>query len=239
MLNIFVCEDNAVQRQTIVRIIQNTVLMEELDMQLVLDTEDPYTLLEKVKISQNTGIYFLDIDLNSNMNGMKLAQQIRSFDPRGFIIFVTAHSELSYMTFQYRVEAMDFVLKDNPAEAKVKIRECLLNALERYTLQTNKTHKVYTIEVSGRKICVDYDDIFFFETSGNIHKVILHAKNRQIEFSSTMKELTGTLGDNFVRCHRSFLANKNNIKEVDAKNRIIHFTNGETCLISTRMMKGL
>ncbi len=239
MLNIFVCEDNAIQRQTIVQTIQNIILMEELDMQLVLDTEDPYVLLERVKASQDTGIYFLDIDLNSDMNGMKLAQQIRLFDPRGFIIFITAHSELSYMTFQYRVEAMDFVLKDNPAEVKVKIRECLLNAMERYTLQTNKTHKVYTIETGGRKISVDYNDIFFFETSGNIHKVILHAKNRQIEFSGTIKELAATLGDSFVRCHRSFLVNKRNIKEIDAKNRIIYFTNGESCLMSTRMMKGL
>lgn len=134
---------------------------------------------------------------------------------------------------------MDFVLKDNPAEVNVKIRECLLNAMERYTLQTNKIHKVYTIDVSGRKINIDYDDIFFFETSSNIHKVILHAKDRQIEFSGTMKELTGTLDSNFVRCHRSFLVNKNNIKEVDVKNRIIYFINGETCLMSTRMMKEL
>lgn len=239
MLNIFVCEDNAAQRRSIVQMIQNTILIEEMDMQLVLDTEDPYVLLEKVKTSQNTGIYFLDIDLNSSMNGMKLAQQIRLFDPRGFIIFITAHSELSYMTFQYRVEAMDFVLKDNPAEAKVKIRECLLNAMERYTLQTNKTHKVYTIETGGRKISIDYDDIFFFETSSNIHKVILHALDRQIEFCSTIKDLTHTLDDSFVRCHRSFLANKKNIKEIDMKNRIIYFTNGETCPTSTRMMREL
>ena len=239
MLDIFVCEDNAAQRRTVVNIIQNTVLIEELDMQLILDTGDPYMLLEKVKAGQNTGIYFLDIDLNSSMNGMKLAQQIRLYDPRGFIIFITAHSELSYMTFQYRVEAMDFILKDNPAEAKVKLRECLLNAMKRHTLQTNKTHKVYTLEVGGRKISVDYEDILFFEISSNIHKVILHAKDRQIEFPSTLKELTGVLDSNFVRCHRAFLVNKNNIKEVDTKNRIIYFANGETCLMSTRMMKGL
>ncbi len=237
MLNIFVCEDDSAQRKNIVQIIKNTILIEELDMRLVLDTPNPYELLEAVRTSQNTGIYFLDIDLKCDMNGMKLAQQIRMFDPRGFIIFVTSHSELSYMTFQYRVEAMDFVLKDNPAEAKVKIRECLLNALERYTLQTNKTHKVYTIEIGERKITVDYNDILFFETSGNIHKVILHAKDRQIEFSGSMKELEKILDDNFVRCHRSFLVNKNNIQEVDTKNRIIYFANGETCLMSLRMMK--
>lgn len=239
MLDIFVCEDNAVQRQTIVQTIQNTVLIEELDMQLVLDTEDPYVLLEKLKTSQNTGVYFLDIDLGSDINGMKLAQQIRLFDPRGFIIFITAHSELSYMTFQYRVEAMDFVLKDNPAEAAVKIRECLSNALERHTLQTSRTHNIYTIETCGRKISIDYDDILFFETSGNIHKIILHAKDRQIEFFGTIKELANTLGGDFVRCHRSFLVHKKNIKEVDTKKRIVYFTNGETCLISTRMMKEL
>ena len=239
MLDIFVCEDQAAQRQAIVQMIQNTILIEELDMQLVLDTEDPYVLLETVSNSQNTGIYFLDIDLNSTMNGMKLAQQIRLSDPRGFIIFLTAHSELSYMTFQYRVEAMDFVLKDNPGEMKVKIRECLVNALERYTLQTSKIHKVYTIETGGRKISIDYNDIFFFETSSNVHKIILHAKDRQIEFNGTMKELAGALDDNFVRCHRSFLVNKNNIKEADAKKRMIYFNNGETCLMSTRMMKGI
>ena len=239
MLNIFVCEDDAVQRKSIVQIIKNTVLIEELDMLLILDTPNPYELLETVKTSQNTGIYFLDIDLKCDMNGMKLAQQIRLYDPRCFIIFVTSHSELSYMTFQYRVEAMDFVLKDSPAEAKVKIRECLLNALERYTLQTNKTHKVYTIEIGDRRISVDYNDILFFETSSNIHKVILHAKDRQIEFSSTIKELEKILDDTFVRCHRSFLVNKNNIQEIDTKNRIIYFVNGETCLMSTRMMKSI
>lgn len=238
MLNIFVCEDHPAQRRAIVQIIQDVVLMDELDMQLVLDTGDPYALLDQVRDNPGTGVYFLDIDLGSSMNGMKLAQQIRLYDPRGFIIFITVHSELSYMTFQYRVEAMDFVLKDNPAEAKVKIRECLLNAVERYTLQTNRIHKVYTMEAGGRKISVDYDDIFFFETSGNIHKVILHAKDRQIEFSGTLKELAGTLGSDFVRCHRSFLVNKNNIKETDRKNRIIYFANGETCLMSTRMRKG-
>ena len=237
MLHIFVCEDDAAQRKAVVQIIHNTVLIEELDMRLVLDTADPYELLEAIKTSRNTGIYFLDIDLNCDMNGMKLAQHIRKFDPRGFIIFITAHSELSYMTFQYRVEAMDFVLKDNPVEAKVKIRECLLNAWERHTLQTNKVHKTYTIEVGERKISVDYQDILFFETSSNIHKVVLHAKDRQIEFSGTMKDLENTLDDCFVRCHRSFLVNRNNIKEVDTKNRIIYFVNGESCLMSTRMMK--
>ena len=231
MLNIYVCEDHDVQRRAIVKIIQNTILIEEQDMQLVLDTADPYALLEKVKASQNTGIYFLDIDLHSDINGMQLAQKIRLFDPRGFIIFITAHSELSYMTFQYRVEAMDFVLKDNPAEAKVKIRECLLKAMERYTLQTNKTQKVYTIEAGGRKISVDYDDIFFFETAPTPHHILLYTVDGWIDFLGNLNELEAQLGERFLRIHRAYLVAADKIEKVDMKHGKL-WIGARECLIS-------
>lgn len=48
-----------------------------------------------------------------------------------------------------------------------------------------------------------------------------------------------SLDDNFFRCHRSFLIKKNNIHEVNTGNRIIYFQNGESCLIATRMIKGM
>ena len=51
MLNIFVCEDDPMQRKNVVQIIKNTVLIEELDMRLILDTPNPYELLEAVKTS--------------------------------------------------------------------------------------------------------------------------------------------------------------------------------------------
>ncbi|WP_241960035.1 PfkB family carbohydrate kinase, partial [Staphylococcus gallinarum] len=42
----------------------------------------------------------------------KLASEIRKHDPVGNIIFVTSHSELTYLTFVYKVAAMDFIFKD-------------------------------------------------------------------------------------------------------------------------------
>ena len=87
----FWCEDDAVQAKIYCTDYKKYgVDLKNLDMQLILDTPNPYELLETVKTSQNTGIYFLDIDLKCDMNGMKLAQQIRLYDPRCFIIFVTS-----------------------------------------------------------------------------------------------------------------------------------------------------
>lgn len=54
---------------------------------------------------------FLDIQLEADINGIKLASEIRKHDPVGNIIFVTSHSELTYLTFVYKVAAMDFILK--------------------------------------------------------------------------------------------------------------------------------
>ena len=58
-------------------------------MEIILSTSNPYELLDTIENKDYTGIYFLDIDLNSNINGIDLAKKIRCYDPRGFIIFVT------------------------------------------------------------------------------------------------------------------------------------------------------
>lgn len=88
-------------------------------------------------------------------------------------------------------------------------------------------------------INVDFDEIIYFETSTIIHKVILHCKNRQIEFYSKMKDVENMIDERFCRCHNSFLINMDKIKEIDKKNRIVYMINGEECLVSTRGIKKL
>ena len=239
MLKIYVCEDIEVQRNKIKKTIENIVLMEDLDMEIGCVSNNPHTILEKVKETEDVGIYFLDIDLGADMTGLTLAQEIRKYDPRGFIIFVTTHSEMSYMTFIYKLEALDFILKDNPEELDRRVYECILKANQRFTSVNNKVQANFSVKVNEKVITVDYDEILFFETSTNIHKIILHCKNRQMEFWGKIKDIEKKVDERFYRCHRSFLVNKDNIREIDFRNRVIYMVNGDECLISTRMMKGL
>ena len=239
MLKIYICEDIEVQRNKIQQVIENIVLMEDLDMELSCVSEDPHRILEKVKETEAVGIYFLDIALGSDMTGLTLAQEIRKYDPRGFIIFVTTHSEMSYMTFIYKLEALDFILKDAPEDLGKRIYECILKANQRFASINNTVHANFSVKVNEKVFTVDYDDILFFETSTNVHKIILHCKNRQMEFLGKIKEIEKEVDERFYRCHRSFLVNKDNIKEIDFQNRVIYMVNGDECLISSRMMKGL
>lgn len=239
MLKIYVCEDIEVQRNKIKKTIENIVLMEDLDMEIGCVSNNPHTILEKVKETEDVGIYFLDIDLGADMTGLTLAQEIRKYDPRGFIIFVTTHSEMSYMTFIYKLEALDFILKDNPEELDRRVYECILKANQRFASVNNKVQANFSVKVNEKVITVDYDEILFFETSINVHKIILHCKKREMEFWGKIKDIEKEVDERFYRCHRSFLVNKDNIREIDFRNRVIYMVNGDECLISTRMMKGL
>lgn len=239
MLKIYICEDIEVQRDHLQQIIENIVLMEDLDMELGCVSENPHTILDRVKESEEVGIYFLDIALETDMTGLTLAQEIRKYDPRGFIIFVTTHSEMSYMTFIYKLEALDFILKDNPEELGKRVYECILKANQRYASANNKVQANYSVKINDKVFTVDYDEILFFETSPNVHKIILHCRNRQMEFLGKIKEIEKEVDGRFYRCHRSFLVNRDNIREIDFQNRVIYMVNGDECLLSTRMMKGL
>lgn len=239
MIDIFICEDNKKQLDLFTTYISNLILIEGFDMKIVQATSDPHQLLKEILTAENTGLFFLDIDLRSDMNGLTLAQRIRQIQPRCFIVFITSHSEMSFLTFQYKAEALDFIVKDSAEHIKSKIHECLLDVNSKYTSSNNNVTRTFTINQNDKRIVIDYNDIIFFETSNNIHKIILHARKRVIEFTGRLKDIEQQLDYRFYRCHTSYIINKDNITDIDFKELLVHMNNGETCPVSVRKKKGL
>lgn len=240
MLKVILCEDNKKQRDDLTQIVENTIIRENFDMQIVVSTDNPEEVLDYMLNNPNTvAIYFLDVYLNASINGIKLAEKIRDFDPVGFIIFVTTHSEMSFLTFEYKVEAMDYIIKDQYQSIKERINQCLTKAYSRYLAKNKMDDSIFTIQTDETVIHIKYSDILFFETSEQVHKVRIHEEKRQIEFYGTLKDIEKNLDHRFYRCHRSFIVNKEKIKEIDKKNRVIYMMNGEECFASIRHLKGL
>src|SRR5699024_10564416 len=80
-MKIFICEDDVRQRENIVSIINNYIMIEEKPMEIEVATSDPYEVLERAKELKDIGCYFLDIQLEADINGIKLASEIRKYDP--------------------------------------------------------------------------------------------------------------------------------------------------------------
>ena len=152
MIDIYICEDIQKQRERIAYYVETAIMIEEYDMELKLATDDAGAFLQAVKKSKNTGLYFLDIDLGSGKNGLELAREIREYDPRGFIVFVTSHSEMSLLTFQYKVEALDFIVKDDPQNIQRRIAECMEKAIQRSENISRGEGRTLTIVRGGQRI---------------------------------------------------------------------------------------
>ncbi|MFR8960479.1 MAG: response regulator, partial [Enterococcus faecalis] len=144
MISIIICEDDWRQRQMLETYVKNYIMMESLDMELVFSTGNPLEVLEFVKSqSRIIGLYFLDVDLQHEMSGLTLAAKIRDYDNLGKIVFVTTHGELSYLTFTYKVEALDYIIKDNKEHLQQKICENIQLAHERITSERGDTKKLF------------------------------------------------------------------------------------------------
>jgi len=234
--NIF-SDDNIMFLKMFTDLIKNQITIENHDMQIVFYTDDPYELLLRIQDQKNTGIYFLDIALKADINGFDLAQKIRKIDPRGYIVFVTTHAEMMLLTFEYKVEALDYIIKDI-GNLHVKVATCLSHIKERHNTQTTK-NTTFSIQIGDKIFVEDYANIYLFEVSSAIHKVLMVAENRQIEFYSSLANIQDCLDGRFVRCSNSLIVNTDKIVEFDKKKRMLVLSNGDTCAVSARNLKSV
>lgn len=242
VLNIFICEDNEIHRKNISTVAENYVMIEDLDMKIALTTGNPYDIIEYLGSNQGAGLYFLDIDLSCELNGLKLAEEIRKYDPRGFIVFITTHSESLELIFRFKLEAMDFISKDDWPRINQRICECIQNAHIKYTSAATDLQKNFTFRSIGEKkiIAVPYSDILYFEISPNSsHKVNLFIIGGMYEFSSKLDAIEKNLGKDFYRCHKSFIVNLKNINTIDEEGKTIQMHDGSTCFCAERKIKKL
>lgn len=237
MLSVFICEDDPIQLQQLETIVNTYIMIEDYDMHIELATTNPYDLLDYMEKNEDPrGIYFLDIDFKTDIDGIKLASIIRKKDIDAKIIFITTHTEMLGLTFTYKVEAMDYIIKDEPKLIRERIHECLDLSHNYYFSPKRVEENRLKLKVNNQIRYFDLQDIMFFETTDTPHKIRLHLKNSTIELYESLTDIE-TLADSLVRIHKSFLVNKDNVMLVDSKERIVTMINGETCLISVRKMK--
>ncbi|AGK96017.1 LytR/AlgR family response regulator transcription factor [Clostridium pasteurianum] len=239
MMDIIICEDNNAQRIQIENIIIEEINSSNLDLNITLSTFNPKQVIEYISNSKNTNfIYFLDVELNSDINGIELATIIRKYDPKGYIIFVTSHAELTLLTFEYKVQAMDYILKYNSENLKVKIIECLRAAYNNFKRLENIEKKYISIDIGHKIVNLQPEQILFFETDKD-HRIRLHTFDENIEFYCSLKQIEIIVPPHFYKCHRSYIVNTRNIKSIDKDNLTIYMINGDKCYVSKRYMKGM
>ena len=230
MLDIFICEDDDKQREFVAAFVSDFCIFRNLDAAVALASSSPYEILDCYKNTQNPALFFLDIELGAQINGIELASHIRGQGKKAFIVFLTTYSEMAHITFQYKVEALDYIVKDGQDNVKKKIADCINTAISRH-MGKNKC-KLLKITVGDRIIFLGMEEIIYIETTQVRHKLSLHTINRALNFCGELKTMEEQLDERFIRCHKSYIINKDKIADINRKNNTVTMINNSICPIS-------
>ena len=234
MIPVYICDDEAPIRQRLEQIVAGQIMILDSDMGPVRAVEGPDELLRLQKEDSVPAVYFLDIDFPGKISGLELAQELRRYDPRGFIIFITAHGDLAFETFRLRLEALDYIVKGDAASMTARVQSCLESIRERMLAQRPGQGSYCTVKILDTVRHIPTDSILYLEAVGYRHTLRLHLDDELLEFNSSLDHFAAQLGEDFWRCHRGFLVNRNRIRAVQLKEQTVELDNGETCLLSRK-----
>jgi len=235
MLNIYICENDDLQRLMLGNHIESTIEQLGIRGKTVL-TKNPEELLFHINENNaESNLYFIETEFENAMNGITLASEIRYYDKRCMIVFVTTHIELMSLTFEHHIEALDFILKTDETILKRKIETCIKLAHDR--LLSNEESEII-FKIGRQTITEKLENIISFQKEEhNPHKVIMYTSDGNQAFYGSLSEIE-KMDVSFFRCHRNTIVNIRNIKEVQSYGSIM-MKNGSICLGSTRKIKEL
>ena len=235
MLNIFICENDDKQRTILVANVEAGIRKIGIEAKIVLETAKPEDVLAYVQENNTTGLYFLEVELKAQINGIELASRIRKYDKRGIIAFVTSRVEMMALTFEQNVEAIAYILKFDPKMVKQQMEKCIRLASERL-LSTENAELTFK---DGWKVITEKIDAinFFQKDEENTHKVVMYTQDQKRSFYGSLNEIEA-MSAAFFRCHRKTIVNISNIEKIEPSG-IIVMKNGDTCVGSTRKIKEL
>lgn len=238
MLDIFVCITSEEERTAFTKIVETTVFVENLDMKITKVTGNPYDILEKVKKRKEPAIYFLNVFFEGDINGIQLGAKLREYDELGVIVYITQHIELLYLSYIYKVEALDYIIKNDVKNLEERVKSCLQRADKKLSADNVEMKKI-KVKQGDIIFSISIDDIYYFETSEKPHKIILHKNDDKLEFVGNLKSLENSIGESFFRCHKSYLINKSKVNEINTREKTVLMDNNEVCLVSKRFLNDL
>lgn len=226
MLNFAICDDNTNLLNKFSIILNDIFLKHDYDAKIGIATSDVNLLLDYI-YENKVDALILDINLKSDKNGLEIASKVRESNKDTYFIFTTAH--LEYAMLAYKFKTFDYLPKpityDRLEETIVRLFNDINGRPKRY------------IKIDNKKTIIDESDVQYIKRDGM--KLVIHTKTRDYETYSSFNKIMQALPSNFVRAHKSFIVNIDNIENLDSIGNIIYFNNNSTCEIGPKFKKSL
>ena len=230
MIQIYLCDDEEAVLHQVKTALEWKIFMENYDMEVACAVPSAQALLDALGDSRRN-VYFLDVDLKDGAwDGFTLGRELRRRDPHGTLVYITSYGDLAWKTFQYHLEAFDYIVKE-PDRIGPSAARCLEAVHARLLDERRDPAEVFSLRAGEETRHVPLADILFFETAPRAHHVFLHTADSRLDFVGSLNQLEQELGGRFVRVHRAYLAAWDKIEAADWKGNRVR-VGGRTCLLS-------
>lgn len=234
-LNFVVGDDQMEALKSTTNLINHIAKENNMDAEVALSTISSADILKYSEENLNrVNAYILDINFNNDINGLGIAKAIRDKDPHSYIIFITAHIEFSLLIFKYKLKVFDFLIKPVSHSDMEECIKALFNDFNRVYERNRPINREFIRVKSGyHEHELIIDEIVYIESFGQ--KLCFHMKEGMIETYSTLKDIEKAVNKErilFHRCHKSFLVNLNEVKNIKLKENELVMSNGDKCPIS-------
>lgn len=229
MLNFALCDDNSCIVAKLAKMLEAIFIKNNLPGEIVLVETNPDNLLEFISNGNIIDVLLIDIDLKSRINGIDLVNKIRTTNKSMYIIFTTAH--LEYTILAYKCKTFDFLPKPITSE---RLEETILRIFE----DVYEAPKKF-IKLDNKNTFITENSVCYIKKDGM--KLIFKCKCREYKIYSSFSIISKSLPSNFVRCHKSFIVNVDNITNLTLKDDMIFFDNNPNikCYIGPKYKKNL
>jgi two-component system LytT family response regulator len=235
-LNIFIVDDELQTRTTLKALLQEFCPGTTVTG-MAGDIHEALSQLGTLQVD----VLFLDINLGDGSTGFDLLDQLGSYNYD--VVFVTAYESHAMKAFDY--EAVHYLLK--PVN-RIVLRDTIARIRKRRTanqttnvqqlaeiLQANQQNAAPRIALSdtGKTEFVPISDIIYMESNGS-YTVFYLADKRHFIRSKNLKYFEDTLMQypQFMRVHKSYIVNRDQIRAYRKNSQELEFFNGSVIPIS-------
>lgn len=169
----------------------------------------PLELLAEIEKGMSFDVLFLDVIMPGE-NGIRVAEEIREYDKKIKIIFLTSSSEFAVQS--YMVNAFFYQIKPVWKDGFFRIMDSVSSECEK--------EEQYSLILRCKSgiTRIDLDKLQYCEVMGRVLLFYL-SDGTVLEKNGSLDELSDQLSqyENFLRPHRSFLINMKYIQNISSK----------------------
>lgn len=221
MLHFVICDDNLNILDKLEKMLENIFTKNNFEAEVSFKSDNSEDILDYIKRNPSD-VFLLDINLKSSKTGLELAEEIRKVKKNSYLIFTTGHLEYAMVAYKYKT--FDYIAKPITYD---RLEDTIVRLFE----DVNGLNKRY-LRIDNKNTLVDESEIQYVKRDGM--KLVFHTPSRDYDTYSSFNKFQDRLPKTYIRCHKSCIANINQIKDIEPVSGTITFRDGSTCDIGPK-----